>query len=50
MIDIDVIVPVADRTDDLTALHRRRSEALRSAGYRPSFFYVLDGDVPQARA
>jgi len=49
MIDIDVIVPVGNRTDDLTALHRLRSEALRAAGYRPSFFYVLDGDVPHAR-
>ena len=50
MIDIDVIVPIGGRTDDLTALHRARSEALRAAGYRPSFFYVLDGDLPQARA
>ena len=49
MIDIDVIVPVGDRTDDLTRLHRLRSEVLRAAGYRPSFFYVLDGEVPQAR-
>jgi hypothetical protein len=50
MIDIDVIVPVIlGRSDDLTALHRRRSEALRAAGYRPSFFYVLDGDQPEAR-
>ncbi|HET7923935.1 MAG TPA: hypothetical protein VFL30_03505, partial [Rhodanobacteraceae bacterium] len=50
MIDIDVIVPVGvGRTDDLTTLHRLRSEALRAAGYRPSFFYVLDGDLPQAR-
>jgi len=49
MTDIDVIVPVGARTDDLTALHRRRSEALRAAGYRPSFTYVLDGDLAQAR-
>jgi len=49
MIDIDVIVPVGDRTDDLTRLHRLRSEVLRAAGYRPLFFYVLDGEVPQAR-
>ena len=49
MIDIDVIVPITGRTDDLTALHRLRSDALRAAGYRPSFFYVLDGDLPQAR-
>ncbi len=49
MIDIDVIVPVGARTDDLAVLHRRRREALRAAGYRPSFTYVLDGDVPEAR-
>jgi hypothetical protein len=49
MIDIDVIVPVASRTDDLAVLHRRRREALRAAGYRPSFTYVIDGDVPGAR-
>src|SRR5262245_25477715 len=50
MIDIDVIVPViVGRTDDLTTLHRQRSDALRAAGYRSSFFYVLDGDLPQAR-
>jgi hypothetical protein len=49
MIDIDVIVPVGARTDDLAALHRRRGEALRGAGYRPSFTYVLDGDLPRER-
>jgi hypothetical protein len=49
MTNIDVIVPVVGRIDDLTTLHRLRSEALRSAGYRASFFYVLDGDLPQAR-
>jgi hypothetical protein len=49
MIDIDVIVPVGWRTDDLPVLHRRRREALRGAGYRPSFTYVIDGDVPAAR-
>ena len=49
MTDIDVIVTVGSRTDELAALHRRRREALRSAGYRPSFIYVVDGDVPQAR-
>jgi len=50
MTNIDVIVPVVgSRTDDLTTLHRLRSEALRAAGYRPSFFYVLDGDLPRAR-
>jgi hypothetical protein len=49
MIDIDVITPVGARTDGLAALHRRRSEALRAAGYRPSFTYVVDGDLPQAR-
>ena len=49
MTDIDVIVPVGGRTDDLAALHRRRSEALRAAGYRPSFVYVIDGEIPQAR-
>src|SRR5690349_23027371 len=49
MKDIDVIVPVGGRTDDLAALHRRRSEALRAAGYRASFVYVIDGEIPQAR-
>ncbi|HET7607211.1 MAG TPA: glycosyltransferase [Gammaproteobacteria bacterium] len=49
MTDIDVIVPVGVRTDDLAALHRRRGEALRAAGYRASFVYVLDGEIPQAR-
>src|SRR5262249_33429872 len=50
MTDIDVIVPVIlGRSDDLTTLHRLRADALRAAGYRPSFFYVLDGDQPEAR-
>lgn len=49
MIDIDVIVPVGARTDDLVPLHRRRCEALRAAGYEPTFTYVIDGDVPHAR-
>jgi hypothetical protein len=49
MTDIDVIVPVGRRTDDLALLHRRRSEALRAGGYRASFVYVLDGEIPQAR-
>jgi hypothetical protein len=49
MIDIDVIVPVGTRADDLAVLHRSRTEALRAAGYRPSFTYVLDGDLPQVR-
>jgi len=49
MIDIDVIVPIGVRADDLAVLHRRRSEALRAAGYRPSFTYVLDGDMPSVR-
>jgi DNA-binding transcriptional ArsR family regulator len=49
MVDIDVIVPVGSRTDDLSVLHQRRREALRAAGYRPSFTYVLDGDLPNAR-
>lgn len=49
MTDIDVIVPVGGRTDDLTALHRRRSEALHAVGYRPTFTYVLDGDLHEAR-
>ena len=49
MTDIDVIVTVGARTDDLAALHRRRAEALRAAGYRPSFTYVVDGDLPEAR-
>jgi hypothetical protein len=50
MIDIDVIVPVGARADDLEPLHRRRGEALRAAGYRPFFTYVLDGELPDARA
>jgi hypothetical protein len=49
MTDIDVIVPVGVRTDELESLHRRRSEALRAAGYRASFVYVIDGDIPEAR-
>jgi hypothetical protein len=49
MTDIDVIVPVGRRTDDLMLLHRRRREALRAAGCNPTFTYVIDGDVPQAR-
>ena len=49
MTDIDVIVPVGGRTDELAALHRARSATLRAAGYRPAFIYVLDGDLPQAR-
>jgi hypothetical protein len=49
MTDIDVIVTVGARTDDLAVLHRRRGEALRAAGYRPSFTYVVDGDLPEAR-
>jgi hypothetical protein len=49
MTDIDIIVPVGSRTDDLAVLHRRRREVLRAAGYRPSFTYVLDGDAPKAR-
>jgi hypothetical protein len=50
MTNIDVIVPVGVRTDDLAVLHRRRSEALRAAGYRASFTYVVDGELPEARA
>jgi hypothetical protein len=50
MTDIDVIVPVGNRTDDLAALHQRRREALRDAGYRASFTYVLDGELPHAQA
>ena len=49
MTDIDVIVPVGSRTDELAELHGRRREALRGAGYNPTFHYVIDGDVPQAR-
>jgi hypothetical protein len=49
MTDLDVIVPVGGRTDDLAKLHRRRGEVLRSSGYRPSFIYVLDGELPEAR-
>lgn len=48
MTDIDVIVPVGSRTDELAALHRRRREVLRAAGYRTSFTYVLDGELPEA--
>ena len=49
MIDIDVIVPVGSRTDEIAQLHRKRAEALRASGYRASFTYVIDGDFPQAR-
>src|SRR5262245_17547718 len=49
MTNIDVIVPVGSRTDELAALHRRRSEVLRAAGYRASFIYVVDGEIPEAR-
>jgi hypothetical protein len=49
MNDIDVIVPVGVRADDLAVLHRRRGEVLREAGYRPTFTYVLDGDMPDVR-
>ena len=49
MIDIDVIVPVGARIDDIVPLHRRRREALRDAGYDPTFTYVIDGDLPQVR-
>jgi hypothetical protein len=49
MIDIDVIVPVGVRTDDLVTLHRKRCEALRASGFNPAFTYVIDGDLPQAR-
>jgi hypothetical protein len=49
MTEIDVIVPVGTRIDDLAPLHARRREALRAAGYRASFTYVLDGDLPEAR-
>jgi hypothetical protein len=49
MTEIDVIVPVGDRIDDLAALHVRRRDALRAAGYRASFTYVLDGELPEAR-
>lgn len=47
MTALDVIVPVGVRADDLLDLHRRRGEALRSSGYRPSFTYVVDGDLPE---
>jgi hypothetical protein len=49
MTDVDVIVPVGARTDDLVPLHRRRTEALCAAGYQPTFVYVIDGEVPHAR-
>jgi hypothetical protein len=49
MTDVDVIVPVGTRTDDLVPLHRKRCEALRAAGYQPTFIYVIDGEVPHAR-
>jgi hypothetical protein len=47
--NIDVIVPVGARADDLKMLHERRAEVLRAAGYRPAFTYVLDGEMPQVR-
>jgi hypothetical protein len=50
MTDIDVIVPVGARTDDLVPLHRGRCEALRGAGFNPRFTYVIDGDLPAAHA
>ena len=49
MTNIDVIVPVGARTDDLFPLHRRRSEALRAEGFDAKFTYVIDGDLPQIR-
>lgn len=49
MTNLDVIVPVGTRIDDLVQLHSKRVDALRSAGYRPSFTYVIDGDVQHAR-
>lgn len=49
MTDLDVIVPVGVRVDDLLDLHRRRGDALRSAGYRPMFTYVVDGELPELR-
>jgi hypothetical protein len=49
MTDIDVIVPVGARTDDLVPLHRRRCDALRAAGFDAKFTYVIDGDLPHAR-
>jgi hypothetical protein len=49
MTEIDVIVPVGNRIDDLATLHVRRREALRAADYRASFIYVLDGELPEAR-
>ncbi|HUQ53495.1 MAG TPA: glycosyltransferase [Gammaproteobacteria bacterium] len=49
MIDIDVIVPVGARTDDLVPLHHERREALRDAGYNATFTYVIDGELPQVR-
>lgn len=49
MTEIDVIVPVGGRVDELFELHRRRAEALHAAGYRPSFVYVIDGDLPRER-
>jgi hypothetical protein len=48
-LELDVVIPVADRMDDLRELHRRRNEALLQAGYTPAFTYVLDGDAPAAR-
>ena len=48
MTDIDVIVPVGRRTDELVPLHRRRREALQAAGFNPTFTYVIDGDLPEA--
>ena len=45
MIDIDVIVPVGGRTDDLAVLHRRRREALHTAGYRHRVEFRSDRPV-----
>lgn len=48
--DLDVLIPVGQRCDDLEALHARYSRALTAAGYQPRFTYVLDGDAPEASA
>jgi hypothetical protein len=50
MKELDVIVTVTTRTDDLSDLHRQRRKSLTAAGYEPVFVYVLDGESPYARA
>jgi hypothetical protein len=48
-VEVDVVVPVGSRTDELGELHRKRCEALTRAGYAPRFTYVIDGEMPAVR-